>query len=49
MDNVNKQFIDDVDKIIEKYKDDAFVMKYLDNLVGKILKLAKLAHNLFYV
>lgn len=34
--NISKQFLDDVDGIISKFKDDAFVMACLDSLVSKV-------------
>lgn len=38
MQGISRQFLDDVDKIVEKYKDNAFVMSCLDELVSEILK-----------
>lgn len=34
--NISKQFLDDVDGIIDKFKDDAFVMACLDSLVSEV-------------
>lgn len=34
MQDINKQFLDDVDEIIKNFKDDAFVMNYLDQMVS---------------
>lgn len=48
MQGISRQFLDDVDKIVEKYKDDAFVMSCLDELVSEILKFEENINSFYF-
>lgn len=38
MQEISKQFLDDVDEVIKRFKDDAFVMRTLDRMVSYVLQ-----------